>query len=159
MAFTAGQNPNHPKKGANLKVEPVRDPEVIAAIKGNLLAAGQYRNYCLFVLGINTTWRANELLSLTIGHVKDRKAGDILDLKQSKTDAYRMVLLNKTSVSAIALWLEHYPHSRHSGDKAPLFPSSKFSRLNVPALCNLVKKWCTEAGLSGQYGSHTLRKT
>ena len=157
MAFKTGQNPNHPKKGSSIKVEPIRDLTAIAQIKQILLEARQYRNYGLFVLGINTAWRANELLSLTVGQVRYLNAGDVLDLKQSKTDAYRMVMLNKSGIAAIKLWLHHYKNIK--GDNSPLFPSMQFGRLGVPALCNLVKTWSTKAGLAGQYGSHTLRKT
>lgn len=31
--------------------------------------------------------------------------------------------------------------------------------LKVPTLNNLVKDWCSQANLKGNYGSHTLRKT
>ena len=75
MAFAKGENPNHPRKGSSLRVEPIRDLAVIARIKANLLAARQYRNYCLFVVGINTAWRANELLSIRVGQVRHLQAG------------------------------------------------------------------------------------
>ncbi len=29
----------------------------------------------------------------------------------------------------------------------------------MPSVSNMVKLWCAEAGLNGNYGSHTLRKT
>ena len=84
-------------------------------------------------------------------------AGDTLHLKQSKTDEYRTVLLNAVAVESIQLWLEHYDFKICV--KAPLFPSRQFGRLGVPALCNLVKRWCWSAGAAGNYGSHSLRKT
>ncbi|XOV77477.1 MAG: tyrosine-type recombinase/integrase [Aestuariibacter sp.] len=157
MAFKTGQNPNHPRKGASIKVEPIRELEVIARIKNNLLEARQFRNYCLFTLGINTAWRANEILSLDVGRVRQLNAGDVLDLKQSKTGQYRAVALNQTAIEAIQLWLCYHPCK--SGDNSALFPSRQFGRLGVPALCNLVKQWCKGAGANGQFGSHTLRKT
>lgn len=157
MAFAKGENPNHPRKGSSLRVEPIRDLAVIARIKANLLAARQYRNYCLFVVGINTAWRANELLSIRVGQVRHLQAGDCLSLKQSKTGTYRQTPVNRNAVRAIRLWLRHHPQA--DDDAAPLFPSQRSGRLGVPALCNLVKRWCQKAGVFGQYGSHTLRKT
>ena len=32
-------------------------------------------------------------------------------------------------------------------------------RITVPTLGKLVKKWCTDVGLVGNFSSHTLRKT
>jgi integrase len=86
------QNHNHPKKGARIKVEPIRDLAAIAAIKLNL--SHQPRNLCLFTLGINTAYRASELLSMTVGQVSHLKVGDRLDVKQRKTQKYRAVTLN-----------------------------------------------------------------
>ena len=40
-----------------------------------------------------------------------------------------------------------------------LFYSKKGARLTVPAVSKMVKQWCADAGLKGNYGSHTLRKT
>lgn len=156
MAFLAGQNPNQPKKGASIKVEPIRDLAVIEGIKQRLLAKAQYRNYCLFALGINTAWRANELLSLNVDQLRALTYGSVLDLKQSKTDAYRAIMLNECCIEAIQYWLRHY---RYVSGQSPLFPSQQFGRLRVPALCNLVKEWCREAGAVWRFGSHTLRKT
>lgn len=63
MAFLKGQNPNHPPAGSTIKLEPVRDKKAIKRIK--MLLADRPRDACLSTLGINTAYRANELLSLT----------------------------------------------------------------------------------------------
>jgi len=76
-------NPNHPKPGASIKVDPIRSKAAIENIKKILMY--QSRNYCLFVLGINTAYRANELLSIQIEQVDHLKAGDEIELKQEKT--------------------------------------------------------------------------
>ena len=72
------KNQNHPKKGSLIKVEPIRQKAAIERIKASLLHNGNYRDYCLFTLGINTAFRANELLSLTIDQVAHLKTGDTL---------------------------------------------------------------------------------
>lgn len=155
MAFKRGENPNHPKKGAAIKVDPIRDISVIAHIKASLLHARQYRNHALFCLGINTAWRANELLSLRVEHIQHLRAGDTLELKQPKTGRYRATPINSAAYEAIDIWLRHYSAPRY----APLFPSVRGGRLGVPALCNLVKRWCSDARAVGHFGSHSLRKT
>jgi integrase len=65
MAFLKGQNPHHPASGSVLKVEPIRDKKAIARIKK--LLRDHPRDLCLFVVGMNTAFRANELLSLQVG--------------------------------------------------------------------------------------------
>ncbi|MCJ8270942.1 MAG: tyrosine-type recombinase/integrase [Psychrosphaera sp.] len=149
------QNNNHPKKGARIKVEPIRDLGAIVTIKHNL--RNQPRNLCLFTLGINTAYRASELLSITVGQVRHLKVGGRLDVKQQKTQKYRAVTLNNNGYNAIQNWLEHHPNPTA---QAPLFLSYKRPvALTVSAVNNLTKAWCTAAGLSGNFGSHTLRKS
>ena len=82
MAFEKGKNPHHPKKDSATKVEPIRDLKAIKRIKK--LLDGNHRDLCLFTLGINSAYRTNELLSIKVNHVHHLKAGDVLELKQSK---------------------------------------------------------------------------
>ena len=152
MPFPKGQNPNHPTAGSTIKVEPIRDKKAIARIKKIL--ADRPRDLCLFTLGINTAYRANELLSLKVGQVKSLRAGDVLDLKQRKTHKYRPVTLNATAVMAIQAWLQ--VSDLEGGDY--LFTGQR-GCLTVETMSTLVKTWCRDVGLKGNYGSHTLRKT
>ncbi|MEP5154111.1 MAG: hypothetical protein ABJQ89_13950, partial [Planktotalea sp.] len=64
---TPPRNFNHPQKGASIKVEPIRALNDIKAIKSRL--SGNPRDLCLFTFGINTAYRAGEILSLTVGQV------------------------------------------------------------------------------------------
>lgn len=155
-------NPNHPKKGSVTKVEPIRQKAAIERIKAALLHEWKYRDYCFFVLGINTAFRANELLSITVGQVDGIKAGDVLELKQSKNKQYRRVTINKTTADAIERYFKqdyHLGYKARSTPDAPLFYSQRSDVLSVPAVTNMVKSWCKGAGLKGNYGSHSMRKT
>ena len=149
------KNPNHPKKGSSTKSEPIRDLQDVARIKWMLKP--NPRDYLLFVMGVNTAYRINELLSLKVRHVLYGVPGHIIDLKQSKQDRYRAVMINEAVFYAIAGWLKMHPDPRPS---APLFLSRKTGdALTVPYAISLVKSWCADAGLVGAYSSHTLRKT
>lgn len=148
-------NANHPAKGSSIKVEPIRDRSAIARIKEQL--ANNPRDLCLFTFGINTAYRASEILSLTAGQVDYLEPGDRLDLKQAKNKVYRPTTLNALVIRTIRDWLAAHPDP---GPDAPLFPSRKDGKaLRVATLNNLVKAWCKGAGLRGNYGSHTLRKS
>ena len=59
------RNPNHPNPGDTTKVEPIRTLNAVNKIRQEL--AGSPRNLALFAVGINTAYRASELLSIRIG--------------------------------------------------------------------------------------------
>ncbi len=149
------RNPNHPKKGAAIKVDPITDLKAIKRIKK--LLSDHPRDLCLFTLGINTAYRANEIVSITIGQVAHLKAGDCLSIKQCKNKKYRPTLLNEAVIKTLGPWLAVHPNP---GPASPLFISAKTAQaLKSVTLTEMVKRWCAEAGLRGNYGSHTLRKT
>lgn len=152
MAFQKGENPHRPIAGSTIKVEPIRDKKAIVRIKKIL--ANHPRDLCLFTVGINTAYRANELLSLKVAQVKGLRVGDVLELKQSKTHKYRPVTLNATAIAAIQNLLET---SQFKEDDF-LFTGQR-GVLTVPTVSTMVKSWCRDVGLRGNYGSHTLRKT
>ena len=162
MGFRKGQNPNHPRKGASIKADPVRDVEMIAKIKYSLDAQGQERNLCLFIVAINTAWRANELLSVRIRDVQLFESEGRLELKQSKTGNYRITPLNGAACQALRRWLDVYQkeYPYRFRPNAPLFPSRRGGGvLLVSSLSKMVKGWCRVAGAPGSFSSHTLRKT
>jgi integrase len=158
-------NPNHPKLGDTIKVEPIRTVNAINKIKKAL--APSPRNFAIFVVGINTAYRASELLSIRLGQVRHLKPGDRLEVKQAKTKKYRAVTLNNGCVEAIQGLLEYLDRKALQmkdlswvDDDSYLFAGKDPSKsLTVPYLNNLVKDWCRKTNLKGNYGSHTLRKT
>ena len=146
-------NPNHPKKGSQIKVEPIKKVKDIKAIKK--LLAGKPRDLALFTIGINTNLRASDLLGLKVGQLKDLKAGDAVEIKEKKTSKARRINLNKTCIKAIQNLLASKPYY----DDDYLFQSQRRDVLIVPSVHKLVKGWCGEINLKGNYGFHTLRKT
>jgi integrase len=146
-----GQNTNRPAKGSQIKVQPITKLKDIKAIKRSLV--DKPRDFCLFVLGINTNLRASDLTKITVGMVKDKKAGDDLELKEKKTGKTRRITLNKSAVGAIQALLL-------TDNQKHLFSSQRGSGpLLTPSINRLVKSWCKSINLKGNYGSHTLRKT
>lgn len=148
------QKRNHPARGSTIKVEPIRDVAAIEKIRNHL--HDQPRDLCLFVLGINTAYRASELLSLRVSDVADLGVGDMLTLKQGKNAKYRNATINRPAYDAIRNWLAHHPNPVPS---APLFLSARGDALTVSTLSQYVKRWCQQIGLNGNYASHSLRKT
>ena len=143
------KNPNHPKKGSTIKVEPIRCLKDIKSIKRFLQDSP--RDFCLFTLGINTNLRASDLLAITAGIVRNK---DELVLKEKKTGKERRITLNTITQKAIQRLLA----SRKYDDDDRLFQGQR-GPLTGPTVNRLVKGWCKAINLKGNYGSHTLRKT
>ncbi|KXS48513.1 MAG: integrase family protein, partial [Halanaerobium sp. T82-1] len=64
------------------KVEPIRDKDKIEEIK-NILRQQSYRNYILFVLGINTGLRISDMLKLKVEDVRNKSHIVIREQKTS----------------------------------------------------------------------------
>lgn len=150
------KNPNHPKKGDSIRVEPIREPKDIKSIKR--LLDDKPRDYCLFVMGINTNLRASDLLKIKVGQVRYLSPGEHFTIKEKKTSKPRNITLNKTVFDAIRRLLEEMGND--FDDTALLFQSRKGNgQLSTSSLNALVKSWCKAINLRGNFGSHTLRKT
>ena len=146
---------HHPEKGDTIKVDPIKSIKDIANIKK--LLADNPRNLAIFTLGINTNLRASDILKITVGQVKHLKAGEHFTMKEKKTDKQRTITVNQSVYEAIQKALAIIPDA---ADSEPLFQSRKGGKaLCVPYLNGLVKGWCEDINLKGNYGSHTLRKT
>jgi len=148
------KNPDNPRKGTATKVEPIRSKRAINNIKK--LLADQPRDLCLFTLGINTGYRANELLSITVGQIRHLKPGDSLTIRQSKNSKHRTTPLNRTAINAVQHWLAQDEAPQNNAE--PLFRGQR-GALTVSTVSKYVKQWCSDAGLKGNYASHSMRKT
>lgn len=141
-------------------VEPIRDKKKILAIKKNLREEGNYRNYLLFVMGINTALRISDLLSIRVGDVIDSKGNikEYLHIREKKTGRPAKIYINDTVKEILNDYLEH---SKGIDPDSYLFKSEKSNRaLDRIRAWSLIRKWADEAGLEGErYGTHTLRKT
>lgn len=149
MALQKHQNPNHPKRGSSIKVEPIRELKDIKNIKK--LLANHPRDLCLFTLGINTAYRANELLSIRVGQVRHLKSGDTLDLKQSKNKKYRMTTVNQTAIDTIQDYLAWKASKKRPPHEDDFLFTGQRGPITENYLNNLVKDWCQHFRIPGAY--------
>jgi integrase len=147
-----GKNQNHPAKGSQTKVEPIRELKDIKNIKKLLSDNPLY--LALFLVGINTNLRASDLLRITAGQVKGIKPMGEIELREKKTGKVRRISLNKPCADAIAQLFK----SRQYEDEDPIFTGQR-GVLTVPSMSRLVKTWCKAIHLKGHYAAHSLRKT
>jgi integrase len=150
---TKGQNPNHPKKGSSITVDPIRSLKDIRKIKRKLKKTGS-RDLLLFSMGINNGLRVGDLLNLKVEDVIDLEPGETLKIREQKTGKQNVLMVNGEVHQA----LERFIEATNPKDEDPLFKSRKTGKaLTVPYASQLVKSWCRD--LKGNFGSHTLRKT
>jgi integrase len=147
-----GQNFNHPEKGSQIKVEPIKSKRDIQTIKK--LLADHPLDSALFTVGINTNLRASDLLRIKVKQVKDLNSNDEIVLNEKKTKKERRINLNKVCVEAINRLLVTKEYS----DEDYLFTGQRWV-LTVPTVNQKVKSWCKTINLKGNFGSHSLRKT
>lgn len=138
-----------------MKVEPIVAPTDIKNIKKILRDTP--RDLLLFVLGVNSGLRAQDLLNLRAQNLRDCKVGDRITLKEKKTNKDNVFIVNKEIKNA----LEGHLLTSKLNDADFLFKSRKGRNypLTTFAVTKMVKKWCAAVNLKGNYGAHTLRKT
>lgn len=145
-------NPNHPKPGSKIRVDPIRNKNSIRVIKKML--EGNPLHFAIFVFGINTGLRASELLTIKQSQIQHICPGDEMVIWQPKTKKNRIITINRSAHGAVQKLISE------RGDRNFIFSGQKGDfPLKVPTLNRMVKKWCNIVNLPGNYGSHSLRKT
>ena len=139
-------------KGNRTKMEPIRRLEDVKTIKKLLI--DRPRDYALFVIGINTAFRASDLLNIKVGQVRHLKPGDDWETVERKTQKRRRITFNNACQKAVAQLLGTLEYENDDF----LFQGQR-GRLTVATVNRLVKGWCRALNLKGNYGSHTLRKS
>lgn len=137
-----------------MKVDPIVDLKSIKSIKK--LLSDNPRDRLLFIMGINSGLRVQDLLELKVGDV-DIKVGDRITLREKKTGKENVIILNKEINGALIEYLksielikDHYLFKSRKGKNYPL---------TTYAVTGYVKRWAESINLKGNYGAHTLRKT
>ena len=145
-------------------VEPIRDRKKIAQIKNLLRGKRRFRDLLLFVVGINSALRISDLLKLTFGHFVDdrRRIRKYFWIKEEKRGKRQEVVINESIRSVLEEFMEAYPQG---GKKLPnyIFFNSQSNDYSHPIKRGQAWKFitsiCKEVGLSGNFGTHSLRKT
>lgn len=138
-------------------VQPIRDKKKLEAMK-KILKATSLRDYCLFVLGINSGLRISDLLTLKLSDIIDSK-GEILPrvtVREQKTNKTKDFPLGEATRKALKEYL-NYVSLIYDG---PLFPSRKgrgpITRQQAYRILNAAAR---SVGISEKIGTHSLRKT
>ncbi len=145
-------------------VEPIRDRKKIAQIKNLLRGQKRFRDLLLFVVGINTALRISDLLQLQIGHFlgEQERIKRRFWIKERKRGKRHEVVINTSIRETLGEYLEAYPDVREDSNNFVFF-NSKANDYSLPIkrgqAWKFINSICRDVGLSGNFGTHSLRKT
>ena len=145
-------------------VEPIRDRKKIAQIKNLLRGQKRFRDLLLFVIGINTALRISDLLQLQINHFLNEQ-GRIerrFWIKERKRGKRQEVVINTSIREALDEYLVAYPDIGDDKDNFVFFNSktNDYSQsIKRGQAWKSITSICRDASLSGNFGTHSLRKT
>lgn len=131
-------------------VQPIREKEKIDQMKIALMES-EYKNYFLFMMGINTGLRISDLLPLKVEDLKGKKHIVIIEKKTGKEKRF---LINPMLKKEIDKFIEGKQEHQY------LFESNRgydhpISRIQAYRVLNAASKKCD----LNEIGTHTLRKT
>jgi integrase len=144
------------------EVSPIKDLSKIKEVKRLMIESGDYRDLLLFTLGINAGLRISDILKLKWGDLlyRNEKVKEEVIVKEKKTGKTKKFPLNDSVVESIRLYMEKI---KMPGFEEYIFPSRKknvgvrpISRI---AAWQMINKYCKNAGIKENVGTHTLRKT
>ena len=132
-------------------VDPIRDIEQIRKMKDYLITRN-YRDYLLFILGINTGLRISDLLNLKVSDVKDKYH---IIIKEQKTGKEKKFMLSDQMQLEIERYIEHKGAGEH------LFNSKRNRSVSIDRIMayRILNEAAVATGLETKIGTHTLRKT
>lgn len=132
------------------EVQPIRDLEKIEQMKNELLKRS-YRDYFLFVMGINTGLRISDLLKLKVKDVKNKTH---ITIKENKTDKIKRFRINYDLQREIERYIENMEEEEY------LFKSRKTNKpIQRVQAYKILKDAAEKIGIEEEIGTHTLRKT
>lgn len=133
-----------------VNVKPLKTAEEIEDMRHSLLRFCSYRDYFLFVVGINTGLRVSDIVPLTVRDVKDKT--HIL-LVEQKTGKRKEIKINPTLKKEI----DKYIKGKNNNDY--LFPSRKGNKPITTTQAYRVLVKAGEMADMDYIGTHTMRKT
>ena len=140
---------------------PIKSKEDIMTIKNYFLSREEYRNYAMFVMGINTALRISDLLKISWGDVYNfagKKYHAHLELIEQKTHKKNIVFLNENVTEA----LEVYREKKKPSDSCMKIFCSQFDpykSLSRNQAYLVIRQACENNNIEGHISCHSLRKT
>ena len=137
-----------------MEVNPIKSEKDIKSIK-KLLSSNK-RDLFIFTLGINSGLRIGDLTKLKVSDFNEKGIGDTISLIEGKTGKTNFITINKNIYECFNAYMK----TCQLNEDDFVFKSRKDGySLHTNSVKRLIKSWCNQINLKGNYGAHTLRKT
>lgn len=140
---------------------PIKRKEDIELFKSYFLAERNYRDYTLFVLGINTALRISDLLTLCWNDVYNFKKKEYrlhVNIQEKKTGKQNCIALNDSCVAALKLLKEDIVPQ--SGDECIFFSGKdRYRHISRNRAYHIIKGAAEHIDIDENISCHSLRKT
>ncbi|MEH7747376.1 tyrosine-type recombinase/integrase [Neobacillus drentensis] len=138
-------------------VDALRDVAQINEMK-NYLKEHSYRDYLLFVVGINTGLKISELLLIKVKELftSDGEMKDFYHYSEQESERRKSVYLNKKVKEAVRSYLDQV----NSEQQIYLFQSRKFKQpITRQQAYRIIHDAAVKVGIEGKIGTNSLAKT
>lgn len=152
-------------------VEPIRDIKTIKNMRA-ILKSQSTRNELLFILGINVGLRISDILKLKLSDLLKpnmKTVKNYVIITENKTGKTKKFYIGDIVVKLIHAYLKEYPESNlncyvfrsRKGANSPITRQQAYRILNnaAEAVSLIERDENTNIIISGEIGTHTLRKT
>ncbi len=140
---------------------PIKRKEDIQKIKEYFLSKQDYRDYALFVVGINTALRISDLLKLTWNDVYDFNEDLFLThirVTEQKTSKQTCIAINFSCQNALSLY-KNYSLPINPQEYIFYSRNNRNEHIGRNRAYNIIKKAAHETRIDGNISCHSLRKT
>lgn len=143
------------------KTQPLKEVEQIIALKDYFYERGEFRNYALIVMGLNTSLRISDILALQWQDVYNFKTNSYrqhISILEKKTQKNNIIAINSSILEVLELLRKEEKHffpeaflfSSRKGDNKPISRNHAFT---------LIKNASRTLGFEDNISCHSLRKT
>ena len=132
------------------EMQPIRDLEMLEKVKQELKKQN-YRDYVIFVTGINTGLRISDILTLKVDDVRNKSH---ITIRETKTQKSKRFIINPTLRAVLNPYIENmedheYLFQSRKGDNQPISRVQAYRAL---------KQVGDKLGIE-EFATHTMRKT
>lgn len=140
---------------------PIRTTEEIEQMKTYFLSRNRYRDYTLFVTGINTALRISDLLQLKWSDIFDSEQNVYrrhIEVEEQKTHKHTEIALNESCIRSLKLLRKHRPFTNED-EYIFCHKNNHFVHISRNRAYHIIKEAALESHIEGNISCHSLRKT
>lgn len=137
--------------------QPIREYADVRKLKNYFLERGEYRNYLLVSVCLNSALRICDVINLKWSDIIDEKNNTIkkhIELNEKKTGKKTAIFINNQIKKAVKLYIE-----KVGINSEYLFPSRKGGHITRYRAFEIISSGGINAGLGYDISCHSLRKT